>query len=286
MRTLGARLGAALLGGLLLAGPGHACRKRLADILAGGGEFPPFVARILEVSRTLQTSFERGIYHKERKLEAARGALAEFRSLRREFPVRPEGIEIPGDEYPLVLETLAGYFDRLEPLLEEATFQKASGLAVEIQHILGELFGENPGSTGPLQALGFTLQTLQQLPPLGPASRREWEVRVELARKRFDRWRAGAQPPGVAEMRTVQALDERIRGLEDQLVANRALQGDAAPQPTRSRLQQEILHGRGGANRVLMRLQGQMVTLAWKPGALKAFLREEPPETPPLQPQD
>lgn len=273
---LRARVALALLAlASLGASAAGACDRRLRDLLPAEETRTPIEARLLTFVQELeacvfQLSEEPPGERREKALTAWEELYAEARETE-----PSSAMAVSPEEYRLILESVAGYARRLRAAWSTGDAEAAKRHEYNLQHVVLELYGSNPGRISKARAVHYTVTTFDHLPPPTPISIREWQVRARLLQLRFERWCAeiGANADHLGSVRL---LRSGLAGLRARLdaIANPT---DVGAEPLRWFLGSEVQAAVQDLAMLALRAPGAVLRASWSRNGVPKDLQVVPP---------
>lgn len=184
-RTL-ARRGIAWFLLAALAPAGSACRRRIADILPDEGPRNRFEEDLFGILPALEDCVEktgRANAEPDSRFEELWNRWRAF--YEKSADSGPETV-VAGEEYRLIMVSIDDYFRRTRSAWRAGNVREARRQEVALQHVIGELYGVNPGRMSAINMIRYTLETLDHLPDPTPESAAAWRTRLRLVQLRFD----------------------------------------------------------------------------------------------------
>ncbi len=249
---------------IVLGGDAHACRRRLEDILPLGQPRNQFEKDLFPLVKNFEGCIETRTVDSPQRPQVLRDTKAAWDRLYLSWKSKPAPKSVTGEDFPLILESIDFYIQRILEATRRGESQEAYRQSVAMQHVVAELYGVHPGTLTPLQFYRYTALTLEHLPPPSNDTALVWRNRLALLRLRGERWFAGLDTPiqDLSEAKESLALVAHLRGLLETFVFARP--HALAPSTPLSRSYQDTW------NQTLQKLRSTVVrlpalsnTLAW-----------------------
>lgn len=270
-----------IVAGLVLASlaatSGEACRRRLRDLVPPEDERTELETTLLSIVVQFEDCVEgpAGTEAERRaQLEAALARWDELYAAARDA-APPAAMTASPEEYRLVLDSIDDYARRTRAAWTTGDKAEVKRQEVALQHVVGELYGSNPGNISLSRAVHYTVTTFEHLPPLSPATAREWKVRADLLHLRLERWRQDVGA-GAGALGSLRLLRSGVGGLLARLEAV-ANPDDAGAEPMRSLYVQEVTATLKDLDALAVRAPGAVLRASWSKNGVPEDLRSLPP---------
>lgn len=265
-----------LASGLLL-GSAQACKRRLLDFLPEKKPRNLFEEKLWVVYKNLETCYETLQPTPPDRHQLIAEAAEAWREAREAFPSPPPELPVGPEEYRLIQTSMDHYLARVVAATEAEEIPRATEQAVGMQHIVGEFYANNPGTTNLLNALPYTFQTFALIPSPSAESMPAWRNRLALARLRILKWLGETGMPELARLDAVKAT---LRGL-DELGALLDLvpgAGDRGLEPAQSRLALLVRIQAKKTEKEVYRISAHGGQVIWQPRFLPRYLSKDDPD--------
>lgn len=272
-------LGVLLVLGGLLASSSRACKRRIEDFLPSRTPKTEFETGLFTVAKGLEVCYEYTFGATEERRQKGQEALALWDGFFERYRAAPPpGVTVEASEYALVLTSLDHYMDRIREANGRGDMAEAMVQSVAFQHVVGELYGTNPGQVSRLNSLVYTTETLAHILDVTAASVPAWRNRLQLARLRLEGWVTSSELEAAPRLRWVHKVRAHLGQVSRLGELGSILERDAAPQPALRFYGEEARTAAADLTRAVHYLKADITAIQWNPGQLPRFLDPEDPE--------
>lgn len=256
---------------------GEACKRRLRDLIPPAGERAELEDTLLDIVEQLEDCVEVGAGPKEERHAKLVKALARWDELRTTALAAPppKAMTVPPEEYRLILESIDDLAQSTRRAWDAGDLAEAERQEVALQHVVGELYGSNPGKISMSRAVHYTVTTFEWLPPLATTTVDAWNVRAELLHLRLNRW-VGEVGADADKLGMLRLLRSGVAGLRFRL-AGVGDRKDAGAEPLRTLYVAEATAAIKDLDALAKRAPGAVLRASWSRKGVPKDLQALPP---------